>query len=308
MKNIILNAKHIVIAMHENPDGDAIGSALGLFNLFKNFTKVSIFNRSKEMIKDLDFLPGFDKIKDTLPNKFDLLIVVDSASLERVGIQRPDCPIINIDHHESNCNFGDYNFVDFSRPSCAEVVFGFLEKFDFALNKPAALSLYCAIVTDTQSFSTNRVDKKTFMISGKLIEFGFDVGHILDMIIRRRSLAKTRLLAEVLKNFELCCDAKVALFFISKELQKQTATSVVDTEGVADEMLKVVTVQISILFFEMDDVIKISFRGKGEVDLNKFASYFGGGGHKNAAGLKVKDNIDNIKKKIIEKLKGELIE
>jgi phosphoesterase RecJ-like protein len=98
------------------------------------------------------------------------------------------------------------------------------------------------------------------------------------------------------------CEGRVAIFAITKEIQQKTQTSVVDSEGIADELLKCVSVEVSVLFFELDEEIKISFRGKGKVDLNSFVSQFGGGGHKNAAGLKVKDNLDKIKAKIIKKL------
>jgi phosphoesterase RecJ-like protein len=244
---------HLLVTSHINPDGDAIGSALSLFNIFKNITRISLYNYSKKILREFDFLPGFDKIRTILPYKFDLLIVLDSASLQRVKLKKPNCLIINIDHHQSNTNFGDFNFVDFSRPSCAEVVYEFLQKNDFTINKPSALSLYSAIVSDTQSFSTDRVDAKTFDIVAKLLQYDIDISSVSNLINKRRSLAKARLLGIVLSSFELVCEGRVAIFAITKEIQQQTQTSVVDSEGIADELLKCVSVEVSILFFKNGD-------------------------------------------------------
>ena len=136
--NEIQRAGHIVITMHRRPDGDAIGSALGLYNMLVPTKRVSLFNISKEIKREFAFLPGFDRIRDTLPSKFDLMITLDSASLDLVRIERPEAKIINIDHHKSNTFFGDWNLVDENLPSCGEVVFKLLEENGVRLNRAAA--------------------------------------------------------------------------------------------------------------------------------------------------------------------------
>ena len=280
-KDLIKNASHILIAMHKNPDADAIGSALALFNTLKNITKCSIFNDTKEIAKDFDFLPEFKKISNNMAKKYDLLIVVDSANMDLVGQFKPNSAIINIDHHKDNLHYGTINYVK-EYASCAEVVYDFLNDINLKINRPTAKSIYAGIVGDTIFFTTNMVSEGTFEKAYNLVKLGADPFEIAKKMKLSVSLAKARLLGFVYSNFDLLCDARVSFIDLDYKIQSKTATSLKDYTSIANELLSIVTVVVSVVMIELEQVYKISLRSKS-VDVSKIATKFGGGAHKFAS-------------------------
>ena len=304
--NEILKANHIVITMHRRPDGDAIGSALGLFNVLVSMKRVSLFNISKEIKREFGFLPGFDRIRDTLPGKFDLMITLDSASLDLVRIERPDAKIINIDHHKSNTNFGDWNLVDDTLPSCGEVVFKLLESNHVKLNRPAALCLYASLASDTNFFTTDRVDADTFATAAKLLAYDISPYEVAREITKNRPLSQVRLNGEALSRFALHVDGQVASVVVDQGMQQRTAGTLLESDQIADELLNLATVKVGVMLYEVEGRgVKVSMRGKDRVDLSEVAARYGGGGHKNAAGIFVK-GVDpaEFEKVLLEDLRG----
>lgn len=301
----ILDAGHVVITMHRRPDGDAIGSALGLYNMLLPLKKVSLFNAGSEMRREFSFLPGFDRIKSVLPPKFDLMVTLDSATFDLIPIERPAVPVINIDHHKSNTGFGDGNVVDVSRPSCGEVVLKLLDANDVKLNKAAALCLYTAIASDTQFFATDRVDARTFDAAGKLLDYGVSPGDAARHIRQSRPLSQMRLHGEVLSRFALFCDGSVASVIIDEGMQQRTGAGLLESEHVADELLRLCTVEVGMMIFVIEGKgLKVSLRGKGAVDLSDLAARYGGGGHRDAAGIFIEaTDARGFEKKIVEELK-----
>lgn len=308
--NRILKATHIAITMHKNPDGDAIGSALGLYSVLANIKKTSLFNSSHELPREYSFLNGFDKIKQIEPKNYDLLICLDSSSFSLIGIEKPSVDIINIDHHENNEKYGTFNLINHTRPSCAEVVFELLKANDIKPNRPSANALYAGLVSDTQFFSTSKVDEESFDTAKNLISFGAEINTISKNIKQNISLAKARLYGEVFSNFSLFLDGMVSSVVIDENMQKRTGISLVDTKNISSDILALSTVEASIMIFIINyKEIKISLRSKGVVDVLKIAQKYGGNGHKNAAGAYIKDiSADELEKKLIEELRKELNE
>lgn len=301
-----MDADHVVITMHRRPDGDALGSALGLYNILRPLKKVSLFNSSPEIRREFAFLPGFDRIRSTLPPKFDLLVTFDSAGFEMLQIDRPECPVVNIDHHVSNTGFGDYNVVDATLSSCGEVVFNLLEANGVRLNKAAALCLYTSIVSDTQFFSTDRVDAATFGRVRTLLEWGISPYDVAVKIRQNRPLSQLRLHGEALSRFALFVNGRVAMVTIDTAMQKRTGATILESEFVADELLAMGTVFVGVMIFEVEGRgIKVSLRGKGHVDLSLLAGRFGGGGHYNAAGIFIEaTEAKDFEKTMIEALRS----
>ena len=299
-------ASHIVITMHRRPDGDALGSALGLYNILRQKTKVSLFNVTSELPREFAFLPGFDRIKTILPPKFDLMVTLDSATFELIEIEHPGVPVINIDHHKSNTHYGEGNVIDASYPSCGEVVLAFLEANGVALNRPAALCLYTALASDTQFFATDRVDGRTFETARKLLAYEVNPGEVATRIRQNRPLSQARLHGAVLSSFELFCDGRVASVVIDEAMQQHTGGGLMESAHVADELLTLCTVQVAVMIFVVPgEGLKVSLRSKGGVDLSALAEAYGGGGHRNAAGLYVPEtDACKFEKKLIEKLRG----
>lgn len=302
----IEEATHIVITMHRRPDGDALGSALGLYNILRPQKKVSLFNVTPELPQEFSFLPGFDRIKTVLPPKFDLMVTLDSATFDLIEIEHPAVPVINIDHHISNSGYGEGNVVDATLPSCGEVVLAFLEANKIKLNRPAALCLYTSLVSDTQFFATDRVDARTFDSARKLLDYDVRPSEVARHIRQSRPLSQARLHGAVLTGFELFCDGRVASVIIDEPMQRHTGAGLGESAHVADELLTLCTVEVSVMIFVVEGRgLKVSLRGKESVDLSELASRYGGGGHRNAAGIFVQGtDAHEFEKQIIDELRG----
>lgn len=282
----ILAAEHVVITMHRRPDGDALGSALALYNMLLPIQKVSLFNASSEIRHEFSALPGVSRLKNLLPPKCDLMVVVDTGSFSLLQVEKPDVPVVNIDHHVSNERYGEFNLVDETRPSCAEVLFDLFEANDIRLNRSAALCLYTAIASDTQFFTTDRVDNRTFETVQKLLVYGISPYEVARTLRQSNALSQLRLQGEVYRSFELFCDGRVASVIIDEGMQKRTGAGLLECDHIADDLLTLVSVETAVMIFEQaDGGVKVSLRGKGSVDLSRFAGRYGGGGHPNAAGI-----------------------
>ncbi len=299
-QKLINNAYHIVIASHINPDGDTIGSMLGLgIALKKAGKKITYFNKEKNLPKKFDFLPSYKKIKSSFPKEYDLFICVDAASFERVGIDTVlKVPTISFDHHKTNIKFADINIIDHTKVSTSLVVLEFLEFFKYDITKNCAVSLYTALVEDSGFFKFDRVKEETFQKASYLVKLGADPANISNMLTNRNSLAKIRLLQKYLDALTLKNNATVCLSKITLEDFEQTGATISDSDSFVNTGLSLATVKLSIFMYEVDkEFIKFSLRSKDDItDCSKIAIKYGGGGHRRAAGFtaKIKDTNDII--------------
>ncbi|MFK5882173.1 MAG: bifunctional oligoribonuclease/PAP phosphatase NrnA [Sulfurospirillum sp.] len=300
------DARHILLISHVNPDGDAIGSALALYDALKRSgKKVSLFNATKELPHIYSFLPNVQKIKDKLPSFYDLVISCDCGSFDRLKIEKGDYKIINIDHHSSNRMFGDINLVDKTSASAGMVVFQLLEKNSVKITSGCATCIYVTIVEDTGFFSYSNLSEKTFECASKLVKYGADAKEIATLLRSRVSLAKTRLLGFVLSNFDLYFDAKVAFVYISKDLLASTGAKRYDTKNIVNVLRDIITVKVSVMILEeKNGGFKISLRSEEDADVSIVAKDFSGGGHKNSAGFEVADDdFEELKNTVLQKIK-----
>ncbi len=302
---LIEKSDHIVIASHINPDGDTIGSMLGLGIAIKTIKKkVSFFNTAKELPKKFDFLPSFSKIKDILPKKFDLLISVDCGDFDRIGISKNEFKILNFDHHKTNTLFGDINIVKESYISTSMVIFEFIENAKLNISPECAVCLYTALVEDSGFFKFDRVDILTFETAAKLVKLGAKPNKIANFLTKRDSLAKLRLMQVYLSSIELKNNAKVSVCKLSLDDFKKTGALISDSDSFAQMGLSLATVELSIFIYEVKSkVFKVSLRSKNDLDCSQIAQEFGGGGHAKAAGFTVElKDIDDIINNILEKV------
>ena len=305
VKTKIQSAECITILSHLNPDADAIGTALGLYNLLKKdkIKRVEVVNGSKALPLHLDFLPGFDKIKHQIEYENSLIISCDCGSIDRLGFDLDGRDIINIDHHRSNTQYGSINVVIADYASSSQVAFELLKKL-YTVDADTATCFYTALLSDTRYFTTTSVNKEVFDVAYALVEAGAKPDVIAYNFTQRRSLSSLRILEKALSSLTLHEEAKVAVLRVTKEDIEATGAAVPDMEGIVDYARSLVTVKIALFAMELDDGIRISLRSKN-VDLSQVASAFGGGGHKVAAGFIMKESglqesIDRILEKIKE--------
>jgi phosphoesterase RecJ-like protein len=294
--------RRVVILPHVNPDGDAIGSALGMAHILKNSglqVNVVCVNEYADFFKWMDdhesvtFYSSDPKKVEQLLDDSDMLICLDFNHLSRTGkmkelVENYSKSTILIDHHPYPQDFAD---IIISHPECsstAELVFHVIKALDFQqyMNKSAAECLFCGIMTDTGSFDYNVSDPQTFQTVGELLKFGIDQDYIHSQVFDNYSADRMRLLGYCLNEcMEVFPEYHAAVIYLTKETQAKFNFVKGDSEGFVNYPLSIRGIHFSTLFSEKDGMVKASFRSKGEFAVNEFASEnFNGGGHCNAAG------------------------
>lgn len=322
LKDIILNNNSFVITSHVNPDADAIGSELALFYILKKLDKtVSVINHSEtpynllfldkdevvqkfesekhdEVIKNADVLFALDL------NQSNRLVKMEKSFIESAGIK------VCIDHHQDKGDFADYFFIDTETSATGELIYNFIEQtniveFDYNI----ALQIYTAIMTDTGSFRYNRTTPKVHRISAHLLELGVNPTYVYDQLYDQSKLSKIRLLGLAVASIEVDSTGKIAYMTITKKMLQESGALESEVDGFVNFCLSIENVKIGLLFFELKDGLKISFRSKGDIPVNKLAAEFKGGGHTNAAGARLFNvEFDEIKYEVIKSAKKYLEE
>lgn len=309
VKAKIEDANSITILSHLNPDADALGTSLGIYNLLQTQyrdKRIEIVNFSKALPRYLDFLPNFHRIKHQIDYDDSLVITCDSGSIDRLGFDLEGREIINIDHHQSNTMYGLINVVVPEFASSSQVAFKLFKAF-YPIDSHTATCFYTALISDTQYFTTNSVNDEVFGVAQALVSSGANPASISKNLTQRRSLAAFRILQSALSSLSLHQEAKIASLYVTKEDIKRAGATVPDLEGIVDFGRSLATVEIAICVMELEGSIRVSLRSKA-ADVSHVARHFGGGGHKVASGFTIYDEnyshiqecIDIIVKKIVE--------
>jgi len=303
IQSLIDSYNKITIISHLNPDADTIGTALGIYGLLKNSGKdVEVVNQSFNLPINLDFLPYFSKIKNKINYNNSLIISCDAGSIDRLGFNLEGRTILNIDHHKSNTNFGLINVVKANYVSASVVAYE-LFKDNYVITKDVATCFYTGLVSDTQYFSTCNVSKDAFNMASEIMSYGVDISTVVKNLNQRRSLASLRILSSTLNTLELDEDGALALMFSSKNKMLEAGADLLDTVGIIDYGISLVTVDIAVILIELEGMVRVSLRSKN-IDVSELAIHFGGGGHYNAAGFEVSDiTIEELTKMIKKEIK-----
>ena len=309
MTTAIKKFNKFLISSHINPEGDSIGSQLALASLLRRLRKEVVILNESPVPKNLQFMNGAEDILKEMPRNFNFqaAIIVDCPDLTRIGkvsehISKPK-PLINIDHHISNENFGKYNWVDVDVSSTGEMIFELFEAFKVNIEYDEAVAMYAAIMTDSGCFKYTNTSSRTHRIAAELIDVGVKPYQIFGKIYETTSLQDINLLAEALQSLKLSENGKVAWLWVTKEMLKKTKASLEGTEGIINFARSIESVEIAMLFRETgtEDRVKVSFRSKGSVDVNKLASFFEGGGHVTASGCTVFGKMQDVEKKVLDR-------
>ncbi|WP_461204419.1 DHH family phosphoesterase [Clostridium sp. DL1XJH146] len=309
----IMKSNKICITFHKSPDGDSIGSGLGLLQGLIKLNK-NVYISSKETLPSLfSYLPLFNKIETngSISDDTDLLIVLDCGNVERINVNvnfdNRNYKIINIDHHLSNDNYGDINYIDTHSAAVSEIIYALLKSMEVDIDVDIAKSLYTSILTDTGSFRHSNTTKITHEIAGNLISKGFDFSSIHRHLFENISINRLRLQAEIIRNIELFIKDKISLIYVSKHLLNKYDIDEGDTSDIIDLATKIDTIEVAILIKEKTKGTKVSMRSKTNADVRKIAELYGGGGHTKAAGFKSNKNYLEIKNELLTILEKELI-
>ena len=298
------------IVGHLRPDGDCIGSQLGLALALKNEgKKVVCWNEDSAPAK-LKFLDPDDVFQKPRPGqKFDCVIATDCASFERLG-RVGECVaerglLINIDHHESNTRYGDVNWISPREPSTGELIYRLLKVARWPITKQIADCLFTAISTDTGSFQYASTRPGTFHAGAELVTRGANLAKITDEVYQSYPLSRARLLKHVYSHFRLTQENKIAYFWLKKAALARTGAESNDTEGLIDHIRAIEPVVVACVFEEMEpELTRISLRSKSDkVNVSDICAQFGGGGHPAAAGARIPGTPLSTQRKVIAALK-----
>lgn len=285
----ILKSNFAFIVTHVNPDADSICSGLAMSNvLYAHDIPHSIFNIGTDIPQSLNFLNRYEAITNKFPTKYDTLISVDCGDIKRLGFKPPqNLNFVNIDHHKSNNNFGNYNFVDTSRSSTAEVVFDFLNVNNVYISKDIAECIYLGIYDDSLCLSVERCDSKTFDMMSVLTKCGANPGYIGNQFLRRDSLGKYKILPKILETLDFYKNSEIASIYVLDSWLSECKCSYDDSKDALDMIFRIDSVMIALFFREENGNIRVSFRSKNGVDVSVIAKRFDGGGHKQSAGCTI---------------------
>lgn len=296
-------ARTIALFTHKSIDGDAIGSMLALYEFLESKNRnVSMFCDDKKISEDYLFLKNADKINKKRFGKYDLMIAVDCASVNRLGKYREPFlefeNTINIDHHVFNTKFAKINFI-LPYSSCGEVVFEVLKQPNVSFPEEVATALFTAVSSDTGGFINDNVDAKSHMIAGELIVLGADSQKANLYLHRKKSLNKLKLAGYMCLNLEL--KNGVSYLILNEKTLNRLKVSENDAAQFINLVNNVDDSKITLIIKEIEkDKHKISFRSIEGVDVRQVAATFGGGGHKNASGCVLEGKADKILKDILK--------
>lgn len=302
-----------LITSHKNIDGDAIGSELALYFILKKLNKKPIILNQDRLPRVYNFLPDSDKVhclEDNYINikNIDVGIIVDCTNFERIEetykIFKNIKNIINIDHHNSNKKFGKLNYIDSSASSVGEIIYDLIKFLNLdLLDEKISTCLYTAIITDTGSFRYSNVSSKTFSVVSDLASQGIKPNLIADNIYNRNTYSGLKLLGKALLTLEVDESNYVSWLTITRDMLNNTEANDEEVEGIIDVARTLENTEVSILFRETkDNKIKVSFRSKGDFNVNEFAGKFNGGGHPNSSGCVCSGKIAEVKEKILSEL------
>jgi bifunctional oligoribonuclease and PAP phosphatase NrnA len=314
MSNKIIAAinegQSFLITAHVRLDGDALGSELALYLMLKDMGKKAIVYNQDDTPEHYRFLPGAQNIVHELGDigQYDVGVVLDCSNLERVGEKSAQIgkikTLINIDHHISNGGFCLLSMLDGQASSTGELLYRLMSEMRCNMTKDICTNLYAAIITDTGGFRYSSTHRDTLLTAGDLVGNGANPQWISENIYENDSPARLKLLAKVLKTMSLDLENKVGSLFVTQEALRQTGASLDHTEGFIDIPRTVKDINISVLYTQLENkYFKVSLRSKGQINVEKVARKFGGGGHINAAACRITGNIETIKLQVLEAIK-----
>ncbi len=295
-----------LLTAHEGPDGDALGSLLGMHHLLTQLGKDSVmFMAAKEFPLPIEyrFLPLEEVFHEPPADMADRTVIfLDCGNIDRMPVDflgDGGNAIVNIDHHHDNTRFGDFNLVDVEASCTAEIVFDLAALLGARVTSEMASALYVGLVTDTGKFMYENTDARTHRVAAELIEAGVDVADTYQRLYEHVPIEKVHLVARALENIQRHCGDRLAVTYIAAADYEATGAGEEMTEGIIDHLRSIEGVKVAAVVRDLGDrgraARKVSLRSsEGDVDVSAIARGGGGGGHKRAAGFSTNLELDEV--------------
>ncbi len=308
-------AQRIGIAAHVRPDGDAIGSVMGLALSLKAMGKTVYPILEDEVPGNLAFLPEVQSILRPKGEvlELDVAVALDTASHERLGanviMAFSAAPLqIDIDHHQSNPGYGALNHIDVGSPATGQIVYELLSGHGFPITAAIREHLFAAISTDTGSFQYSATTPRTHTIVAEMMAAGLDTAELSKSLYQTYSIRRLALMRAMLNEMQVSANGRVASWQLTERTMEETGMQPGDTEGLIDVLRMIDTVVGAVIFEEMaDGKVRASARSKdARLDVASVCAQFGGGGHRMAAGARLKGPITEAAERFLKVLEHEV--
>jgi bifunctional oligoribonuclease and PAP phosphatase NrnA len=302
----IRSGSNFLITAHRNPDGDALGSGIGLQRLIRKLGKQARMIVRDGFAKPLHNIPGASEVGVTdvlppdYPKAYDAVFTMECPEVQRTGYPVLPGPVVNIDHHLGNEMYGEINYLDLDAPSVGEMVQQLNRNhLHLPLDPETATALYVSLATDTGFFRYHNTTLRTFQAAEELVRAGVVPGDVSLWINESQSVGSIKLLGLCLTTLEIHANGRIATTELPKRFFLEAGATPEDTEGIVNYGRNIDGVLISALLKEGDGNTRVSMRAKPGVDVQQVAAMFGGGGHKAAAGCTVPLPLPEAKMKLL---------
>lgn len=317
----IRSSERVVLLTHVHPDGDALGSTLGFADILDGMGKEVLVFLEEPVSHLYGFLPGKDRVVTDIAEVIEfanrsggklIAVALDSGDDRRLGRYMEELlnisPFLVIDHHKSHKDYGEYRWVAPGLSSTGEMIFELAQELAADISYDAAVNLYVAICTDTGSFRYEATSSRTHHIVADLIELGVRPEKAARCLYDNVSLARMRLLQLVLGTLKVYDEGRLAIVHVTKDMIEQSGASLHDIEGFVDFPRSLGSVKVAAFIKEADNnLISVSLRAKGELDVAEVANTLQGGGHRDAAGFRVKgSSMDEVHSLVLGELRNRL--
>lgn len=305
----IQRSSTILLSVHKNPDGDALGSQLALLLALQQLGKTVTAHNLDPVPVVYRFLPASDRINHGRPvsGRYDVLVVLD-ADPPRTGLfdgVYPASLLVNIDHHVTNPRIWPNTWLDADASATGEMVYALIRRLGVRIDREIALCLFTAIFTDTGSFRYTSTTSAALRIAADLLEQGVDPWLVAQNVYESYEFNRLKLMGLVLSGLERNSNGKVAWVVVSENNYQNTGTSAEDTENFVNFVRSIVGVEVAVLFRQTArNQYKVSLRSKGKVDLSDLAKSLGGGGHRNASGCVLDGGFEEVRRTVINAVEG----
>ena len=314
ISNALRDARTVGVASHIRPDADALGSTIAFALWLRDCGKeVTAYNEEGSTSK-FHYLPCHEivSLPPATPQKFDVFVALDTSVKNRLGTVNkaiaPGTTILNIDHHISNENYGDVNFIDASAPATGQILLEFFQHVGARVSAEMATNLFAAISTDTGSFQYSGTNERTFAAASHLIGCGVDVPGLSRAMHDSQPRRRFELLRHALNTAEFHCDDRIATFSLPMDLVERLKVLPEDNEGIIDHLRSIEGVEAAVFFEELPEgKVRVSARSKfPRIDVCKVCKQFEGGGHAMAAGARVDGTLAQVKNDFLKALSDEI--
>jgi bifunctional oligoribonuclease and PAP phosphatase NrnA len=309
-RELIDKSPEFLILSHVDPDGDAIGSCLALAWALRGMGRVAEVVNESTLPDGLRFLPGSETVR--LPGEmgrtFPVAFVLDCSSIDRVGpasarLIAPGATVANVDHHIANDGFGDPRLVNVEASSTAELVYEILDAYGVPLESEAAECLYAGVASDTGGFRFQNTTPRALRLAARLVEHGARPSFTAEALYGRKSEPSLKILGMALASLESRSYGQVGALTISRDMFASAGAAPEDADGIVQFAKSLQGTRVGVLIQEaVPGEIRLSLRSDGSVDVNEIAGRFGGGGHRNAAGARVRGDLAQVRGAVLEAL------